>query len=160
MSPQIPLDRTDKKLLALLQENAQLSNLELADKVGLSPTPCARRIRKLEEQGIIKRHTAILDEHKLGLQLTALISISMDRHTPDRFDIFETAVKSYPEIIECNLVTGQTADYLLKAILPDMQHYEAFLLGKLTKIEGVTGVQSSFILRKVVEHKALPLAHL
>ena len=84
----------------------------------------------------------------------------MDRHTPDRFEGFESAVSKLPEVIECSIVTGQTADYLLKAVLPDMAHYEAFLLGKLTKIKGVTGVHSSFVLRKVVAKTALPLDHL
>ena len=103
---------------------------------------------------------ALLDEQKLGLTLTALISISMDRHTPDRFEKFEEAIQRFDEIVECNLITGQSADYLVKAVLPDMAHYEAFLLGKLTKIEGVTGVHSSFILRKVKANHPLPLEQL
>ena len=134
-----------------------MSNLELADSIGLSPTPCARRVKRLEDAGIIRGHATLLDESKLGLKLTALISISMDRHTPERFQNFEEQIKRFPEIVECSLVTGQSADYLLKVVIPDMERYEAFLLGHLTKIEGVTGVHSSFVLRKVINHTALPL---
>lgn len=156
----IRLDRTDKRLLTLLQRNAKSSNLELAEAVGLSPTPCARRVKRLEDAGFVRAQVTLLDEAALGLNLTAIIGISMDRHTPDRFSNFEAAIKQLPEIIECSIVTGQSADYLLKAVLPDMAHYEAFLLGKLTKIEGVTGVHSSFVLRKVIASTALPLDHL
>lgn len=156
----LTLDRIDKRILQHLQKNARASNLELAEAVGLSATPCARRVKRLEDSGIIRRHVTLLDETALGLNLTAMISISMDRHTPDRFENFEAQIKELPEIIECSIVTGQTADYLLKAVLPDMAHYEAFLLGKLTKIAGVTGVHSSFVLRKVVDNTALPLDHL
>lgn len=154
------LDRTDKRILKHLQRNARASNLELADAVGLSPTPCARRVKRLEESGLIRGHVTLLDENALGLTLTALISISMDKHTPERFSNFEAKISQFSEIIECSLVTGQSADYLLKAVLPDMAHYEAFLLGKLTKIEGVSGVHSSFVLRKVIFNTALPLNHL
>lgn len=154
------LDRIDKRILAYLQQNAKAGSQEIADSVGLSATPCIRRIKRLEEQGIICSHVTLLDETLLGLTLTAIISISMDRHTPDRFEKFEQTVAELPEVIECSLVTGQQADYLIKAVLPDMAHYETFLLGKLTRIEGVTGVHSSFILRKVINKTALPLNHL
>lgn len=158
--PGLDLDRTDRRILELLQRDAGISNLELADAVGLSPTPCARRVRRLVDSGVIRRQVALLDPQMLGLTLTAMISISMDRHTPERFDTFEAAIRKMPEIIECSIVTGQAADYLLKAVLPDMASYEAFLLGKLTRIDGVTGVHSSFVLRKVVDQTALPLDHL
>ena len=156
----ISLDKIDKRILQLLQANARISNLELAEKIGLSPTPCARRIKRLEDIGVIRSHVTILDETVLGLSLTAMISISMDRHTPDRFDNFEKQISDFPEIVECSIVTGQSADYLLKAVLPDMARYEEFLLGRLTKIEGVTGVHSSFVLRKVIARTDLPLNHL
>ncbi|EED36556.1 transcriptional regulator of AsnC/Lrp family protein [Luminiphilus syltensis NOR5-1B] len=151
------LDRTDIRLLKLLQEDASLSNLELAEKVGLSATPCARRIKRLENEGIVTGRVALLDQKKLGLSLTAHLGVTMDRHTPDRFDQFETTVAGFPEIIECSVVTGQSADYLLKAVVRDMEHYERFLLGKLTRISGVTGVHSSFELRRVIHRTALPL---
>ena len=126
------LDRIDRQLLELLQNNAQWSNLELADKVGLSPTPCARRVKQLEEAGLIKNYVALLDRDRLGLKLTAYIGITMDRHTPERFEQFEAEVMTYPEVVECSVVTGQSADYLIKALVPDMQFYEQFLLGRLT----------------------------
>ena len=151
------LDRIDRQLLELLQNNAQWSNLELADKVGLSPTPCARRVKQLEDAGLIKNYVALLDRDKLGLKLTAYIGITMDRHTPERFEQFETEVMTYPEVIECSVVTGQSADYLIKAVVPDMQFYEQFLLGRLTRIPGVSGVHSSFQLRQVIQRTQLPL---
>lgn len=154
------MDRTDRKILAAMQANARISNLELAEKVGLSPTPCSRRVRRLEESGIILGHVTLLDQERLGLKLTAYIGISMDRHTPDRFEAFEAQVADYPEVMSCSVVTGQSADYLLRAVVPDMTYYEKFLLGKLTRIPGVTGVHSSFELRRVVQRTALPLEHI
>ncbi|MHA7817608.1 MAG: Lrp/AsnC family transcriptional regulator [Pseudohaliea sp.] len=151
------LDRTDRRILDLIQRNGRISNLELAESVGLSPTPCARRLKRLEESGLIRDTVTLLDQDALGLKLTAYIGITMDRHTPDRFAAFEAEVTSYPEVLECSVVTGQAADYLLKAVLPDMQHYEQFLLGRLTRIPGVTGVHSSFELRRVIQRTVLPL---
>jgi Lrp/AsnC family leucine-responsive transcriptional regulator len=160
MANTIKLDRIDKRILSILQNDAKTSVQQIADRVGLSATPCLRRIKRLEEQGVILKQVALLSSEKLGLDLTAFISISMDKHTPDRFERFERAIADMPEIVECSIVTGQQADYLLKAVLPNITHYEAFLLGKLTKVEGVTGVHSSFVLRKVVDQTALPLDHL
>jgi Lrp/AsnC family leucine-responsive transcriptional regulator len=154
----VTLDRTDIKILGLLQEQGGLSNLELADRVGLSPTPCARRVKRLESEGIIKSRVTLLDQSRLGLTLTAHIGVTMDRHTPERFEAFEAAISAYPEVIECCVVTGQSADYLIKVVVVDMVHYEQFLLGRLTRIAGVTGVHSSFELRKVVSRTALPLS--
>lgn len=154
------LDRIDQRILTLMQANGRMTNLELAEKIGLSPTPCARRVRQLEEAGVIERHVTLLNQQRLGLNITAMIGITMDRHTPERFETFEREVRKYPEVIECSIVTGQTADYLLKAVLPDMTYYEEFLLGRLTRIEGVTGVHSSFILRKVINKTELPLEHI
>ena len=156
----IKLDRTDRRILAAMQRHGRISNLELADAVGLSPTPCSRRVKRLEESGLIRDHVTLLNQSMLGLKLTAWISISMDRHTPERFDAFEAEVREYPEVMECAVVTGQAADYLLKAVVPDMEYYERFLLGRLTRIAGVTGVQSSFELRRVIQRTALPLDHL
>ena len=153
----VNLDRIDKKILELMQGNARISNLELADQVGLSPTPCSRRVKQLEESGLIDSHVTLLNAEALGLNLTAIIGISMDRHTPDRFEEFEKAIIEMPEVLECSVVTGQTADFLLKVVVKDMRHYEKFLLGQLTKLSGVTGVHSSFVLRRVVSKTALPL---
>jgi Lrp/AsnC family leucine-responsive transcriptional regulator len=154
------LDRTDRRILQEMQRNGRISNLELADAVGLSPTPCSRRVKRLEESGVIERHVTLLNQSALGLKLTAIIGITMDRHTPDRFERFEAAVRDFHEVVECSVVTGQSADYLLRAVVPDMEYYEAFLLGKLTRIEGVTGVHSSFVLRKVISRTELPLDHI
>lgn len=153
------LDRLDRRILEHLQRDARVSNLELAEAVGLSPTPCARRVRRLEESGLIRGHVTLLDQQQLGLTLTAFITISMDRHTPDRFEAFEEAVQEFEEVTECSVVTGQNADYLIQAVVPDMSYYERFLLGKLTRIPGVSGVQSSFVLRRVTQRTALPLSH-
>ncbi len=151
------LDRIDKHILKLMQANGRITNLELADQVGLSPTPCSRRVKRLEESGLIAGHVTLLNAELLGLNLTAIIGISMDRHTPDRFEAFEKAIEKMPEIIECSIVTGQTADFLLKVVVKDMQHYEKFLLGNLTRLAGVTGVHSSFVLRHLVKKTALPV---
>ena len=154
------LDRIDRRILAAMQDNARISNLELAETVGLSPTPCSRRVKRLEESGIIQRHVTLLDQARLGLKLTAFIGISMDRHTPDRFETFEAEVSTYPEVMSCSVVTGQASDYLLRAVVPDMTYYERFLLGRLTRIPGVSGVHSSFELRQVLQRTTLPLDHI
>lgn len=151
------LDRIDKRILEELQNNARISNLELADKVGLSASPCLRRVRQLEEAGLIRGYYAQLNASALGLKLTALVQISMDRHTPDRFELFEATIKSYPQVLECILITGQSADYQLKVLVKDMEEYQDFLLNKLTRIQGVSDVHSSFVLRQVVSTTALPL---
>lgn len=154
------LDRTDRRILEAMQQDGRISNLELAEKVGLSPTPCSRRVKRLEGSGIIDQHVTLLNQSALGLKLTAIIGISMDRHTPERFENFEYQVNEYPEIIEASVVTGQSYDYLVKAVVPDMEYYEELLLGRLTRIDGVTGVHSSFVLRKVISKTALPLTHI
>jgi len=153
----IKLDRIDKNILQVMQSDGRISNLELADQVGLSPTPCSRRVKRLEESGLIEKHVTLLNPKALGLDLTAMIGISMDRHTPDRFEKFEEAIKQMPEVMECSIVTGQAADFLLKVVVRDMPHYEEFLLGHLTNLSGVSGVHSSFILRQVINKTELPL---
>jgi len=153
----IKLDKTDKQILRLMQRNGRITNLELAEQVNLSATPCSRRVKRLEASGIIDRHVTLLNPEVLGLNLTALIGIEMDRHTPDRFASFEAAIIDMPEIIECSIVTGQAADYLLKVRVKDMRHYEHFLLDKLTGLEGVRGVHSSFVLRKVIDRTELSI---
>ena len=151
------LDRYDRKILETLQADGRLSNQELADRIGLSPSPCLRRVRALEESGFLIGYRALVDARKLGLTLTALIHISMDRHTPERFDNFEAAIRDIPEVLECLLITGQDADYQLKVVVRDMDAYQELLLQRITRITGVTGVHSSFVLRKVVDRAALPI---
>ncbi len=149
------LDRYDQHILEVLQEDGRINNQDLADRIGLSPSPCLRRVRALEESGLIEGYRAMLDAKKLGLSLMALIHISMDKHTPERFANFESEVTVLPEVLECLLITGQDADYQLKVAVRDMDHYQFLLLNKLTRIEGVTGVHSSFVLRKVVSRTKL-----
>ena len=154
------LDKQDKRILATLQQDGSVTNLELAEKIGLSPSPCARRVKQLEEAGFINRKVTLLNANKLNLKLTALIQISMDKHTPDRFELFEKEVSQYPEIMECLFITGQSADYQLKVVVADMETYQEFLLNKITRIQGVSDVHSSFILREVINSTELPLEHL
>lgn len=151
------LDRYDRQILEILQTDGRINNQDLADRIGLSPSPCLRRVRALEESGLIIGYRALLDARKLGLTLIALVHISMDRHTPERFANFEAAVSVLPEVLECLLITGQDADYQLKVAVRDMDHYQTLLLDKLTRITGVTGVHSSFVLRRVVDKTALAL---
>jgi Lrp/AsnC family transcriptional regulator, leucine-responsive regulatory protein len=149
------LDRYDQQILEILQTEGRIANQDLADRIGLSPSPCLRRVRTLEESGLITGYRALLDAKKLGLSLMALVHISMDRHTPERFANFEASVSVLPEVLECLLITGQDADYQIKVAVRDMDHYQALLLNKLTRIEGVTGVHSSFVLRRVVDRTTL-----
>ncbi|MDG1851576.1 MAG: Lrp/AsnC family transcriptional regulator [Gammaproteobacteria bacterium] len=151
------LDRTDKRILRELQSNGRMSNQELAEKVGLSPSPCLRRVKQLEDEGIIKGYVALVDPAKLGLKMMALIQIRMDRHTPERFAEFEKTIMEYSQVMECILITGQTADYQVKVIVEDMEQYQDFLLNRITPLPGVSDVHSSFILRQVVSSTALPI---
>jgi len=151
------IDRMDRNILQQLQKDASLTNQQLADLVGLSPSPCLRRVKALEESGFILKQVTLVNAKKLGLDLMAMISISMDRHTPERFELFEQAISSFDEVLECHLITGQSADYLLKVVVKDMDAYQSFLLGKLTRIDGVSGVHSSFVMRQVVNNTALPI---
>jgi len=151
------IDRYDRQILAALQEDGRISNQDLAERIGLSPSPCLRRVRALEEAGFLIGYRALVDPKALGLSLMALIHISMDQHTPERFEAFEKAVKGIPEVLECLLITGQDADYQLKVAVKDMDAYQELLLNRVTRIKGVTGVHSSFVLRRVVDRTALPV---
>jgi Lrp/AsnC family leucine-responsive transcriptional regulator len=154
------LDKLDRRILHELQQNGGITNNDLAERIGLSATPCARRVKRMQDEGLIQDQVIILNASKLGLKLSALVQVSMDRHTPDRFERFESEIRKHPEVVECLLITGQSADYQLKVIVPDMDYYQEFLLNTLTRIEGVADVHSSFILRKVLDTTALPLLHL
>ncbi len=145
----IDIDDTDKQLLRLLQTQARMSITELAERVNLSATPCARRIKRLEEAGIITGYHTQTDAQKIGYPLAVFIAISMDRHTADRFEHFEEKIQSFDEVVSCSIVTGRTEDYLIKVRVRDMAHYEEFLLHRLNRIEGVAQVHTSFELREV-----------
>ena len=143
------LDKIDRQILALLRENARMSNLELAESVNLSPTPCARRVKQLEDSGVITGYSLTTDPRKLGYQLSVYIAISMDKHTAERFSNFEKKLREFPEVVSCSIVTGRSEDYLIKALVKDMAHYEEFLLHRLNRIEGIAQVHTSFELREV-----------
>ena len=145
------LDKIDRQILALLRENARISNLELAESVNLSPTPCARRVKQLEDSGVITGYSVTTDPRKLGYQLSVYIAISMDKHTAERFSNFEKKLREFPEVVSCSTVTGRSEDYLIKALVKDMAHYEEFLLHRLNRIEGIAQVHTSFELRQVFE---------
>ena len=151
------LDRFDKAILDILQTDGHISNQALAEQIGLSPAPCLRRVKALEQAGLITGYQALVDAKKLGLNLMALIGISMDQHTPERFANFETSIAAIPEVQECRLITGQQSDYLLKVVVRDMDDYQHLLLHKITKIAGVTGVHTSFVLRNVIARARLPI---
>ena len=151
------LDKYDRAILAALQKDGRISNQELADQIGLSPSPCLRRVRALEESGLIVGYRALLDAKKMGLTLMALIGISMDQHTPERFANFESEISAIPEVLECLLITGQQSDYQLKVVVADMDGYQHLLLNKITRIAGVTGVHTSFVLRAVINRTSLPV---
>ena len=151
------MDRIDKHILTILQSNGRISNQELADQVALSPSPCLRRVKQLEEDGYIRQYVALLDSNKIGLQLIIMVSVGLNSHDAKKMQHFEEAVASLPEVVQCYLVAGQSADYLLKVVVADLDAYQAFLLKKLTIIEGVHQVQSSFVLQRIVDKTSLPL---
>jgi len=151
------LDRFDRQILQVLQQDGRISNQDLADRIGLSPSPCLRRVRALEDAGIVTGYRALLNAKALGYTLMALIYISMDMHTPERFENFEKEINQIGEILECLLITGQDADYQIKVVVKNMDAFQELLLNRITRIQGVTGVHSSFVLRRVVDKTALPV---
>lgn len=151
------LDRYDRHILEVLQRDGRISNQELAERIGLSPSPCLRRVRALEESGLITGYRALVDSKRLGYSLMALLHIAMDRHTPERFANFEKKVAALPQVLECLLITGQEADYQLKVVVRDMDDYQDLLLNRITRIEGVSGAHSSFVLRRVIDNPAVPV---
>ncbi len=157
MSACLTLDRFDYHILDILQTQGRISNQELAEQVGLSPSPCLRRVKALEQAGWITGYSAQLNAEALGLTLMALVQIGMDEHTPERFAGFNAAVILLPEVVECLLITGQQADYQLKVIVKDLKAYHDFLLNKINRITGVTTVHSSFVLERVLDTTRLPL---
>ncbi|MBS0350324.1 MAG: Lrp/AsnC family transcriptional regulator [Proteobacteria bacterium] len=154
------MDRIDKKILALLQCDSKISNQELADKVSLSPSPCLRRVKQLEEAGYIEKYVALLNRDKLGLQLTVLVLVGLSTHDAKKMAGFEQIINASSEVVQCYLITGHTADYLLKVVVSDLNQYQHFLLNKLTKIDGVHHVHSSFVLQTIVDKTELPLNYI
>ncbi|MGI2260561.1 Lrp/AsnC family transcriptional regulator [Shewanella sp. GXUN23E] len=151
------LDKIDLAILRLLQTQGRIANQELASMVGLSPSPCSRRVKALEEAGYIRSYAAILAPEMFDLHLTVHIQVRMERHTQEVLGAFEAQISRYPEVLECSLLTGSESDYLLKVMVRDMQSYRAFLLDKLTSNAHIAGVHSSFVLKQVKNHGPLPL---
>lgn len=147
------IDGIDAKILKALQRDGRLSQLELADEVGLSPTPCTRRVKKLEADGYIRGYTALIDEGRLGFGFSIFVSVRLDKQIDDRLVTFERAVACYQEVVDCWLMTGGF-DYLLRVAVADLHEFERFLTRKLTKIEGVASIESSIPLRRVKESVA------
>jgi len=154
------LDRIDRRILEEIQADGSISNLELSERVGLSPSPCARRIKILQETGIINRQITLLDQDKLGLPISIYVMVCLENQESTRLENFDRSVSAWPEVLECALITGSDADYLLKVAMPDMDYYQRFLLKKLNRIDGIRSIKTSFVLRKVVQRTELPLDHI
>ncbi len=150
------LDAIDRRLLAALQENGRLTATELAERCGLTTSPCLRRLRRLEEAGVIRGYTALVDQKKVGLPVSVFVSIKLDRQSEDAMKSFEDAVRHCPEVLECYLMTGPR-DYLLRVVARDLDDYERFVKETLTRISGIANIESSFALGQVKHASALPL---
>jgi Lrp/AsnC family leucine-responsive transcriptional regulator len=161
--PKVDLDKTDRKILSILQSNGRLTNQEVAERVNLSPSPCLRRIKHLEESGVIRQYVALLDSDKLGLGLLAYVNVRLDKHNTGpgvgsrspRTD-FAAAVENWPEVVACYAMTGEM-DYLLRVHVEDMEHFSRFMMETLLKHPAVLDVKSSFALQRIKETTALPL---
>lgn len=157
--PRIQLDRIDRRILSILQENGRIANADLAPRVGLSPSPCLRRVRLLEQAGVIRGYAALVDPAAVDLSVSVFVNVRLERQVEERLDAFEAAIMDRPEVLECYLMSGD-ADYLLRVVVPDLPSYERFLKDHLTRIPGVASIKSSFALKQVRYKTALPLAHL
>jgi len=157
--PAKDLDRADLRILAALQDNARLSNADLAARVGLSPSPCWRRVRALEQRGVIHRYVTLVEPRTVGLPVNVFVSITLDKQVEDNLERFEQAVLARPEVMEAYLMTGDF-DYLLRVVVPDIESYQRFVLEHLTRIAGVAHIKSSFALKQVQYKTGLPLEHL
>lgn len=150
------LDAIDRKLLALLQRNARISNAELAERVNLTPTPCLRRLRKLESDGWIKQYVTELNEKKLGFKIAAMVSVKLDKNTKENGEILERALSNLPQVMECCVVTGQH-DYILRVISKDLEDYERLLKEHIAAVDIVSGIESVIILNQTIKRNELPL---
>jgi Lrp/AsnC family leucine-responsive transcriptional regulator len=155
--PSAPLDRIDREILKSLQADARISNVDLADKVGLSPSPCARRVARLESEGVIARYATVIDQKAVGLPVSVFVNVTLERQVEDALATFETAVLKRPEVMECYLMTGE-ADYLLRVVVRDLEAYERFIVEHLTRVPGIANIRSSFALKQVAYRTELPLS--
>jgi Lrp/AsnC family leucine-responsive transcriptional regulator len=152
------LDRTDIRILEELQADGRLSNVDLASRIHLSPSPCLTRVKELETSGLISRYVALLDPRKIGLAVSVFINIRLEQQNEKSLEIFEAAVQKYPEIMECYLMTGDS-DYMLRVLVPDVQALETFIVQELSKIKGVANIRSSFALKQVKYKTAVPIPY-
>ncbi|MEM9029493.1 MAG: Lrp/AsnC family transcriptional regulator [Pseudomonadota bacterium] len=150
------LDNVDRRILATLQENGRITVSELAEAVGLTPSPCLRRLRLLEQAGIIRGYTALVDQVWVGLPVSVFVSIKLERQDEASMERFETAVRRCPEVLECYLMTGPR-DYLLRVVARDLADYERFVKDTLTRLDGIANIESSFALGQVKHSNVLPL---
>ncbi|MEK9672339.1 MAG: Lrp/AsnC family transcriptional regulator [Rhodospirillaceae bacterium] len=154
---QIELDATDRRILTALQANARIRNNDLANAVGLSASPCLRRVRQLEDAGVIRDYVTLVNQEAIGLPVSIFVNVTLERQVETALEEFETNIQSWPEVMECYLMTGD-ADYLLRVVTADLGAYERFLMDKLTRVRGVAAIKSSFSLKQVVYRTALPVA--
>jgi Lrp/AsnC family leucine-responsive transcriptional regulator len=154
--PSFEIDDIDRKIIAALQADGKITVSELAEKVGLSASPCARRVRLLEQAGVIKGYAAIIDQKKVGLPISAFASIKLERQREESLERFSKAVARWPEVVDCYLMTGQR-DYLLRIVARDLEAYEQFLNDKLTRLDGVASIETSFALKQVKRSEVLPM---
>ena len=157
--PKLEFDAIDRRLLGALQGEARLTNVELADRIGLSPSPCLRRVKILEREGVIQGYRATLDRRKLGLALTVFVGVKVERHRDEEATAFQQAMRAVPEVVACHLISGEH-DFLLEVVVASLEAYEDFLLGTLLKLPGVSDVRSNFAIRMVKPPGPLPLDHL
>jgi Lrp/AsnC family leucine-responsive transcriptional regulator len=157
--PKLDLDAIDRRIVAALQADGRLSNVELADKVGLSPSPCLRRVRRLEREGYIDGYRAALRRDRVGLGLSVFVGVKIDGHANERALAFEKAVVEMPEVVACHLVSGE-ADYILEVVVPDLADYRRFLVGKLLDLPIVREVRSNIAIQTLKAGAPLPLGHL
>jgi Lrp/AsnC family transcriptional regulator, leucine-responsive regulatory protein len=157
--PNLVLDAKDRRIIAELQADARLSKVELADTVGLSPSPCLRRVKRLERQGYIEGYRAALRRDRVGLGFSVFVSVKIDGHANERALKFEEAINAMPEVIACHLVSGE-ADYFLEVVVPDLEFYQRFLVGKLLSMPIVREVRSNIAIQTLKAGAPLPLAHL
>ena len=152
-------DEIDLRILEVLQREGRISNQELADQIGLSPSPCLRRLKRLEESGVIRQYVALVDSLKVGLGLLAYVSVKLEKRGEGAVKAFARAVQNWQEVVACYSMTGDL-DYLLRVHVEDLEHYSRFVMNSLLKHPGITEVKSSFALERVKDTTALPLAHL
>jgi len=155
--PKHVLDTVDLKILRYLQNDGRMSLADLAGKVGLSSSPCLRRVRMLEKAGVIARYVAVLDQRAVGLPVSVFVSVKLEKQREELLDRFAKTIAVWPEVLECYLMTGPR-DYWLRVVVPDLAAYERFLKQKLTRIEGIASIESSFALEQVKYTNVLPVA--